>query len=128
MPYDADAPVEVIARDRLIRLRDFLADLPDERFDFGSYSFHRDNLLRRYTDCGTPACIGGWATRLFGVRVSHSHGEHLGMPPNEALELMNPSDLWERHRLTHARVSPRMAVAVLDHYLATGKVDWAVVA
>ncbi len=124
MPFDAQAPAEVTARDRVIQLRDFLETLPDERFNiayawtgpggtWGTYEQVKAN------ECGTAACISGWAQVLFP-----REGNPLGVSAEQAVELFMPrgydSDKTAK-KYTRAR-----AVAVLDYYLTTGKIDWSV--
>lgn len=113
MPFDAAAPAEVSARDRMIQLRDFLAELPDEKFDISLWH------------CGTAGCIGGWAETLFFGSAYSGHdesevGEHIGLSVANAERLFYP--LGYRY----GRHTPAQAVAVLDHYLATGEISWAV--
>lgn len=122
MPFDAQAPAEVTARDRLVQLRDFLETLPPERFDMHISGFVSDAVAG---DCGTPACIGGWARALFKVRDDlRVVGFHLGLSEEDSGELF----YWLNTApdLTYDDVTLPMAVAVLDHYLATGKIDWSV--
>lgn len=122
MPFDAQAPAEVTARDRMIQLRDFLETLPDERFDYGWLGSSQDAIDG---ECGSPACIGGWARALFRVRTDarpyiglQEIGEDwLGLSSGQSSDLM----FYPR-----GHVSRRRAVRVLDHYLATGKIDWSV--
>jgi len=59
-------------RERLTILRDHLASLPDERVDMAVYVRDLANPtapllpVSRLTECGTAACIAGWAAHLFG--------------------------------------------------------------
>ena len=111
MPYDASPPAEVTARDRLIQLRDFLASVPPKEFSYITW------------DCGTSACIGGWAGRLFGLSHDESFStpvaELLGLSGEQARELFFDAPIeWP--------ITEKHAVAVLDHLLATGTVDWSV--
>lgn len=123
MAYDAQAPAEVTARDRVIMLRDFLAQLNPGRFDMCHPGDEEDSA---HGDCKMPACMGGWARAIFrydGDLVGV--GVHLGLSPEETSELF----FWMNSAptLTYKDVTLPMAVGVLDHYLATGAVDWSAV-
>lgn len=61
-------------RERLTILRDHLASLPDERVDMRSAGIGADGNRSAWSittphallsQCGTAACIGGWANYLF---------------------------------------------------------------
>lgn len=67
-------------RERLTILRDHLASLPDERVKM--------EVCREERDCGTVACIMGWAWTLweqYGAQVSlaltSAQADRLFMPP-----------------------------------------------
>ncbi len=119
MPFDAEPTVEVTTRDRMIRLRDFLAILPEERFNMSSTSVPDGPF-----DCGTPACIAGWAHALFklkpGLEYYRDVGRHLGLSRGDA------TDLFAAAQFPVVPRSTAQAVEVIDHYLATGKIDWSV--
>lgn len=51
-------------RERLTILRDHLASLPDRQFDITDYVQEKD--------CGTVACVAGWANILFKSRDQQS--------------------------------------------------------
>jgi len=129
MPFDAAPPAEVTARDRVIRLRDFLDALPDERFDMDDYlvwnkcdgpSRYNMPIGKAVNICGTAACIAGWAQALFDPDTPQDEdiaARLLGLNSTQASALFIPDS---RGVLTRAQ-----AVATLDHYLATGEIDWA---
>lgn len=79
-------------------------------------SFHMAITTERH-DCGTVACIGGWAAALMGLRhatdfVNYSHSPRLTalfFPPSCLMDL----------------ITPDIAAAGLRAYLTTGKADWA---
>lgn len=50
-------------------------------------------------------------------------GAHLGFTDDQTNELF--FFLRTAPELTYEKVRPSMAAAVLDHYLSTGKIDWA---
>lgn len=122
MPFDAAPPAEVTTRDRVIRLRDFIANLDDPRkLDMGCFE-------REVPECGTVCCIAGWANRLyqpdankslFGATASARH--LLGLGFTQSHDLFYPTEYGT------GRYTRDDAVKVLDHYLATGKVDWSVI-
>lgn len=122
MPFDASAPAEVTARDRMIQLRDFLAHLPEgSKFNMSHFESSRHG-------CGTSACLAGWHGFLIGDRYSPRWDSaeiegwttristSLGLSWEESYSLF-----WGSFT-----TDPLEAVAVLDHYLATGEIDWAV--
>lgn len=123
MPFDSDAPAEVTTRDRLLRLRDFLAELPAERFEMSNTG----TLLWENPHCGSPACIGGWARILFVpwqdrfVGLTEVGFTRLGLSYGQADALFFPAGGWNAYS-----AMPAQAVKVLDHLIATGEVDWGV--
>lgn len=128
MAYDAE--VEVNARERVMQLRDFLAALPQEKLRMGGYIYSPDLA----PECGTQACIAGWAYILF-VDPDHRRayqesrngyfantvGEVLGMSLSQYVALF-----WPPHYLAGITTTPAQAARVLDHYLNTNKIDWSV--
>lgn len=79
-------------------------------------------------DCGTPACIAGWAAYLAkgpGVLINHScydvAADFLDINVCLADELFEPRlgdvDLWDE-------IEPKHAAEVLRHLAQTGNVDW----
>lgn len=139
MPFDAPAPAAVTARDRMIQLRDFLETLPPERFDMSNYYivtltgnvpahwFERPTEVVA-ADCGTSACICGWASVLRAPKEPFSEdktAKWLGLNGHEAHALFYPPG-YSRDVKEYRPYTRTQAVAVLDHYLATGKIDWSV--
>lgn len=103
-------------RERMIELRDFIAAMPERDFDMGAWSF------RSKTE---PACVLGWGMRLHKTSIL-SINKRLGLSDGEANLIAYPTNSpgWIRGPHTHADLRPRHAVALLDRYLATGKIDW----
>lgn len=101
-------------RDRLIQLRDHLKVIPAEHFD-----------MRHWT-CGTAACIGGWADKLFfagnGAVPSRKVSETLGLTDDQGNTLFFLEDTADH--VSFDSITREVAVAVLDGILETGKVDW----
>lgn len=98
--------------ENVTKLRDFLASLPAENFDMGEWPADDE------AECGTPACIGGWATRLFGsarraLEIDNDTAEAMFMPKG-----------WDQPKSPVAKARPAHAVALLTRFLKTGKVDW----
>lgn len=128
MAYDSEPSVEVTARDRMIRLRDFLDALPSEKFNMNEWA--ADSIYKDEVECGTVCCIGGWADMLEHGYLSwhwHETGASLGLSPDQTDDLFTarPSGddgPWFRYN----SITLPMAVGVLDHYLATGEIDWSV--
>jgi hypothetical protein len=127
MPFDAAPDAEVTARDRMIRLRDFLAELDYARFNM---NYWRGDpaaypMPDRHT-CGTACCIGGWAQKLYLPEYVGEHveaaGECIGLTRSQAAALFYPSGI----DVAYDDITLPHAVAVLDHYLETGDIDWAV--
>lgn len=127
MAYDAQAPAEVTVRDRVIMLRDFLAELPEEKFcmsDWGEQDYARHV-------CRTPACIAGWGDALFFNEAAGPSwmdrlqrlAAHLGLTGPQAHDLFQSVDSSQTVWFTP---KPADAVATLDYYLATGKINWSV--
>lgn len=113
-------------RERLVILRNFIAALPDERFDMSTWHQRKD--------CGTCACIGGWAAVLFGLNdvgggptISPAEvAEYLGLSVPNAFRLFYPPVTIHRwgKALKPYKATHKEAVKVIDHYLATGEVSW----
>lgn len=120
-------------KERLAYLRDFLRELPRERFNMlhfglsdGRYGYSTVAPVDVFKECGTAACICGWTNVLFGGRETddeHAAAHILGLDIEASENLFYPhgwgSDLW-------SVIPPSAAVAVLDHLIATGEVDWSV--
>lgn len=111
-------------RERVAYLRDFLRALPAARFDMQQSGSYAD---ARAGECGTASCIGGWARAIFQMPVSLAEvAEALGLSDGQADDLFYPvGDMRNGEGAIFSR-DPMNAVAVLDHYLATGKIDWSV--
>jgi len=106
-------------RENVQIVRDHIAGLPPEQFDM-------DDWGEAHTKCGTAACIGGWAAVLLlnadGYRVPDSEvAAALGLDIIEGRALFYP-----RGPMMQATIP--QGLAVLDHLLATGEVDWSVAA
>jgi len=124
MPFDAQAPAEVTARDQMIVLRDFLVRIEDRQFNI-SYLWSKDGRVADEDEvgvavCGTAACIQGWYSLLF-----HTHDR----------SWVGRRGAWERLCLPHYSDGPSKdrdwytrarAIRVLDHLIETGEVDWSV--
>lgn len=113
-------------------VRDLLAELPPHLF----------NMREPYEgSCETPACIYGWARTLMGAAGKYitprDAADWMGIPDDEAADLFGMAVDCERSYVAGLRTSPRFcskfdatpaqAVQVLDHLIATGKVDWSVI-
>lgn len=131
MAYDSTdfvvtAPVEVpTERANMIRLRDFLKTLPPNKFNMDDPGVSTDAYRG---ECGSAACIGGWARALFAVHTLSLHrvGDVLGLRDDQSSDLFYPYGREMSDGRSPFRAAPRHAVRVLDHYLATGKIDWSV--
>ena len=85
------------------------------------YQFSMENY---WFDCGTPACISGWADELFGdSRTS------LGITGGQAHQLFEPRNYYADFRRQpgqEGHITARHAAAVLRNLVETGVVDWSV--
>lgn len=134
MPFDAaDFKVDPLTitepKARLEYLRDFLRTLPEERFDILSFADapgwpeYCDDPISAAdvrNDCGTTACIAGWAEALF------TEVEDIGGNAEELLGLGEPVANKLFHGFPRGNIRPAQAADVLDHLIRTGEVDWSV--
>ena len=106
-------------RENIKRVRDHLAELSPERFDMEVWG-PGPKALRH--DCGASACIAGWAQAILSPRSTMDpwwKAERLfELSPEQSADLF----LAPGHR----DATTSQAVAVLDHLLETGEVDWSV--
>jgi len=126
----------------LQRLRDHIAALPPERIQmptlFGALDPENEIDLTDIVvesglgpaldshDCGTCACIAGWALYLFhpshtlgGGSLTSGAAASLGLNNDQATELFTPPNFEDPGRYTQADV-----IRTLDHLIATGEVKW----
>jgi hypothetical protein len=133
MPFDAGGPEPPITN--LHRLRDFLAEVPANQFDMRHWWLSNDDTLfprekGRHHPCGTIGCIGGWTNFLATAKDEHViHAEDraeewLGLNERTANALFYPHVDGDNHRMRWGQITPTMAVKVIDHLIATGRVDW----
>lgn len=123
-------------REKIQELRDHIAKLPPEQFDMRQW--------RDYNDCGTVACIAGWAVE---INKSLFVGEYVPRSDirGAARMVLQLSDLQAVRLFTPMEsshigvqnnpgaiqcdmqdVTTAQAVKVLDNLLLTGEVDWRV--
>lgn len=142
MPFDASADVDPITayrmktRDRMIALRNYIAELPPANFKMSTWYAH--TFDKAANTCGTCACIGGWAALLFELyhdEVSKTPcinteivGQHLGLSSHNAWALFYPPGRLNTgsREFDAYQATPAQAVKVLDHYLETGAINWRV--
>ena len=120
--------------ERILKLRDFIAALPPERFNINSWADLTTSgasgdvtvtVERLKHDCGTCACIGGWSQVLFNpnpkfdvdMTSSDDIAAQLGIDYNNAFYLTNPSVNW-------GDVTQDVAVEVLTLLAETGEVRY----
>lgn len=114
-------------------VRDHIAAVDAKRFEMatwasagsrGNYSRADVDSLELIHDCNTCGCIGGWSEGLLRVDESDTRQarELLGLSDLQAEELF----FAHSHPLPMNKITQAEAVAVLDHLLATGEVDWSV--
>jgi hypothetical protein len=131
-------------------VRDHIASLPPERFNMQCYVGLRGdddedgpsirdfepegatNLTALEGSCGTCACIAGWTLALLNPDDPQSErpimdaGMALGLDETAAARLFEPNNHDPGFRNLLFFVRQDEAVAVLDHLIATGEVDWSV--
>jgi hypothetical protein len=123
---------------RLEFVRDFIASIPEDNFNMGDWHgtmasspvAKARRTIKKKHYCGTVACIGGWTELLFAAPAAsgwygHKAPSLLGLSQEDAQELFYPhalEDSLEWNQITNAQ-----AVRVIDHFLATGKVDWTII-
>lgn len=117
-------------RERLVFLRDFLRELPPERFDMGDSGDSEDAGTG---SCGSPACIGGWSRALFGNPgapwdcIATIGASVLDLRRDVAWALFYPdSEICLAPYRSAYTAQPAEAANVLDHLIRTGEVDWSV--
>jgi hypothetical protein len=101
---EVQAPKGVFLK-RWERLRAFLAELPEGKFDMRYWSGHHG------------CCIGGWAEQLFGVADANVPG-YLGLARGMAGRMFTP------FRYEQGRYSKASALRMIDTYIRTGDVAW----
>ena len=127
---------------RLLALADAIEGhvLPELGFNMEVYysTAYRNLPDRSGHECGTIACIAGWACKLYG-----SLGEgyfataayHLDLDYETANELFIPpgpahwdeeNHSWQEFPVNTWKATPAQAARVIRHLAATGKVDWRV--
>jgi hypothetical protein len=114
--------------ERVTVLRNFLASLPEERFNMVAWStgFDEWSADKRINECGTVACIAGWATHLarpaykdlLKTRFSQRAKTWLKLTADQADAMFVPSGF------VNGYTTSAQAVAMLDNFLANGEVKW----
>lgn len=140
-------------RDNLIRLIDHLERTPDPAFkmlgwienegSFDPYALimhvgrakalieNQEKADPKSHPCGTVACIGGYAAILSasegkvasgggGWRVESLGCEWLGLSDTDSMRLF----YGEGYRYGMGSITKKRAIAVLKHFLDTGKINW----
>jgi len=115
------------------RVRDHIAGLPAERFNMDCWAVGAGQTFpfqlgaeAFLSDCGTCGCIGGWTNAVFreGVLYSqHAAAKRLGLNEETADALFFPDQAITG---SYDTITIPEAVAVLDHLIETGEVDWSV--
>ena len=117
--------------ERITQLRDHLAQLPDSRFNINIWvkdkaSDNSDLLTAAQVrhNCGTCACIGGWADALFqpdDYRPMESLLDDtallLGLTVEQVFRLTHPQVDWNE-------VTREVAVEALTILLETGEINY----
>lgn len=103
----------------LQRTIDLLSNLPDERFGMRAWRSGDNHMAdaRLLHDCGTAACIAGWAAvyATSDGHISIRAAEALGLTNEQAMRLFEPPNLNR---------SRSEAVQVLEHFRDTGEITW----
>lgn len=125
-------------KERILALADLIEKQPHTTVEAPS-GFSMENWSH---DCGTPACIAGWAWAMEKAKMedvddnaSDAAQKFLGLGVLTGDSLFEPdlrdTDLalnhhWENHTDLWGHITPTHAAAVLRHLADTGKVDWSV--
>lgn len=109
-----------INRERLLLLADRIERTPHaKRLDESDLTSRPRRFSMKWWNCGTAACIGGWAEAMFLGK-----GYHPVSDVSEALGLnRKQSDTLFFHE-TSADITPEQAASCLRFLAETGKVDW----
>jgi hypothetical protein len=113
------------------KVRDVIANLPPERFNMAALFVvdgkavmpERKSPVKLVESCGTAACIAGWTLATFR-QPKHSDAFEAGNLLD--LNYMQRDDLFTPVGYDEGEYTHAQAVAVLDHLIATGEVDWSV--
>lgn len=122
-------------------LRDTIQTMDPSRFAMEAWSRNSDGdamatraeMIRH--DCGTAACIGGWAEVLFvakdddiniGTSEDAEIAEALGLSLDQANDLFFPLTAIKEagFNTNYEQLTQAQAVDVLTHLMETGEVDW----
>jgi len=120
MPFDAELTVN--ANERFMRVRNLIAELPAERFDYNNSWDHDGSGNVRWGEsypvyeCQTNLCILGWARVLYGFKERAEAFDGLGLTSKQGHELFFGGAGYSRDQ----------ALRTMDHLAATGIVDWTV--
>ena len=119
--------------ERLKQVRDAIASDPDQ-YDQGYY----------VNECGSPACVAGWAAHLslepgealgwWGLRMPDGRYRNphlraqmwLGLSSHDAGRMFDETPLWvnREDRSIYDEPTVQEALAMLDHAIETGEVVW----
>lgn len=111
---------------RILALADLIESLPHTRKAGG---FNMNYFLHL---CGSPSCIMGWASFIWGNPEAPDYGTELdgmrcllGHPDLSSEEREAAHDLaYGTEDLDLLSITPAHAAATLRHYAETGEVDW----
>lgn len=101
------------------RVRDHIATLNPKQFNMSAWRWPQQ-------ECGTAACIGGWAEAVLFPDDPDDVGstdlrDALGIREEQWVPLFAPPGWSLRVASPYSQAA---AVAVLDHLIETGEVDW----
>lgn len=118
MPFDAE--IAVNANERFMRVRNLIAQLPPERFDYARSWPHEDHVGEPFPvhECKSNLCILGWARVLYGYISRDEAWTGMGLTDDQAYDLFFGGDGHDPSR--------DQALRTMDHLAATGIVDWTV--
>lgn len=122
--------------ERITQLADFIEKLPPKRFEISTWASPVDDHSKSLKtvgelkhNCGTCACIGGWAEALFNpddhafnmsgdsALLIENARQLLDLDDETADALFMPSASWDQ-------VTREMAAATLRNLALTGEVVW----
>lgn len=124
-------------RENILKVADAIAQhsIPNLGFNM-AWIYAEANLYnpdQSGTNCGTTACIAGWAYAVehggripdlpeeVEIKAADAASKFMGLPPRKSDDLFYPFGHKER-----LAIEPSQAVAVLRHLAETGEVDWSI--
>jgi hypothetical protein len=124
--FNAGSGVIAVNKERILALADLIEQQPHADKE-ASEGFTMSSITH---DCGTPACIAGWAAWEavgrkngdlydFDLDIEGKARDFLGISPTKADALFYPYEFK-----AYGEITPSEAAATLRRLAETGQVDW----